>query len=441
MNQFDGLFSLTDLFSVVLWLILLGFLVRFIKASFPSEKLSKYFYPGLAFKIGMALVFSVVYLFIIDGGDVVAYWESAGCLNRLFLSNPSGYLDEVFNSNKLLGITYHFNHETGYPPGWIWRELEAWNAAKLISLISILSFNSFWAATLIIATLAFSISWVLSVWLSDHESFSEKSIAFAFLFFPSVAFWSSGINKDTLIYISALYTIYLLFSILKDYSKWPVRRIFFILISLYILYYLRHFIAIAIVIPFGLALATRYGNSLRGKGFVRIVFISFVYVAALISFFFLFNASQTQALIAEAQITQSDFSNNPLYTGARYELAQTDASLVSFISIFPSALFVSLYRPFITESLSVNFIMNGIESLLLIFYSLTYLFNRKLVANVNKLFTSEFGVYALVFVMIVGFMAGYTSILFGVLVRIRSIVLPFFFLILSYRTSNKILSE
>jgi hypothetical protein len=164
-------------------------------------------------------------------------------------------------------------------------------------------------------------------------------------------------------------------------------------------------------------------------------------VAALISFFFLFNASQTQALIAEAQITQSDFSNNPLYTGARYELAQTDASLVSFISIFPSALFVSLYRPFITESLSVNFIMNGIESLLLIFYSLTYLFNRKLVANVNKLFTSEFGVYALVFVMIVGFMAGYTSILFGVLVRIRSIVLPFFFLVLSYRTSNKILSE
>jgi hypothetical protein len=85
--------------------------------------------------------------------------------------------------------------------------------------------------------------------------------------------------------------------------------------------------------------------------------------------------------------------------------------------------------------------MNGIESLLLIFYSLTYLFNRKLVANVNKLLTSEFGVYALVFVMIVGFMAGYTSILFGVLVRIRSIVLPFFFLVLSYRTSNKILSE
>ena len=75
--------------------------------------------------------------------------------------------------------------------------------------------------------------------------------------------------------------------------------------------------------------------------------------------------------------------------------------------------------------------------LLLIFYSITYLFNRNVGGNVKKLFSSEFGVYALVFVLIIGFMAGYTSILFGVLVRIRSIVLPFFFLVLSLRKSDK----
>lgn len=49
------------------------------------------------------------------------------------------------------------------------------------------------------------------------------------------------------------------------------------------------------------------------------------------------------------------------------------------------------------------------------------------------MFKNEFALYAIIFVIITAFMAGYTSILFGVLVRIRSIALPFFFLILTVR--------
>ena len=40
--------------------------------------------------------------------------------------------------------------------------------------------------------------------------------------------------------------------------------------------------------------------------------------------------------------------------------------------------------------------------------------------------------YALIFMLIVGFMAGYSSILYGVLVRIRAIALPFLVLLLTY---------
>jgi hypothetical protein len=53
--------------------------------------------------------------------------------------------------------------------------------------------------------------------------------------------------------------------------------------------------------------------------------------------------------------------------------------------------------------------------------------------NLRVLFKNEFALYALTFVLITAFMAGYTSILFGVLVRIRAIALPFFFLILTMR--------
>jgi hypothetical protein len=49
------------------------------------------------------------------------------------------------------------------------------------------------------------------------------------------------------------------------------------------------------------------------------------------------------------------------------------------------------------------------------------------------MFKSEFAIYMLTFVLLTAFMAGYTSILFGVLVRIRALVLPFFFLLLTLR--------
>jgi hypothetical protein len=49
------------------------------------------------------------------------------------------------------------------------------------------------------------------------------------------------------------------------------------------------------------------------------------------------------------------------------------------------------------------------------------------------MFKSEFAIYMLTFVLLTAFMAGYTSILFGVLVRIRALALPFFFLLLSLR--------
>jgi hypothetical protein len=51
----------------------------------------------------------------------------------------------------------------------------------------------------------------------------------------------------------------------------------------------------------------------------------------------------------------------------------------------------------------------------------------------NKIRKNEFLLFSLVFILIIGFMAGFTSILFGVLVRIRAIILPFVYLILTVR--------
>jgi len=45
----------------------------------------------------------------------------------------------------------------------------------------------------------------------------------------------------------------------------------------------------------------------------------------------------------------------------------------------------------------------------------------------------EFLIFCLIFVLIIGFMTGMTSILYGVLVRLRAPLLPFLFVLLTIR--------
>jgi hypothetical protein len=395
--------------------------------------ISRFFYFGWGFKIFFALIFALVYLFALGGGDINAYWESATVLNKLFVNNPTAYIQELWSTERSLGITYHFNSETGYPPGWIWRESEAWNAAKILSIFSALTFNSFWATTLLIASFVFFTSWLMVYRITTNEAFNSKAVMFAFLFFPSVTFWCSGISKDSQVYTLSLLLIYQLFLWLKWDQKRSIWRVLLMAFIFYLILNLRQFIALAIIGPFLLSIVVRYGSRLSQRPVILLLFRLFVYALLVSGFIFIANAEQTQALIQEAQITQSDFSQNPIYSGAKYELSTMDGTPTGILLAMPESVFIALYRPFITENLGLNFVVNELESLLLIFFSLWFLINKNVFSNLRYLFKSEFAIYAFTFVLLIAFMAGYTSILFGVLVRIRAIALPFFFLLLTFR--------
>jgi len=432
MNQVQ-LFSIAEVLSVVLWFFILFWVGRYLRMRYNNDQIGKFFYLGWGFKIFFALIFAVVYLFTLGGGDINAYWESATVLNKLFLDNPMGYIQELWSTERSMGITFHFNSETGYPPGWIWREAEAWNAAKILSIFSALTFNSFWATTLLIASLVFFTSWLMVYRITSNEAFNSKAVLFAFLFFPSVTFWCSGISKDSQVYTLALLLIYQLFLWLKWDRKRSIWRVLLMVSIFYLLLSLRQFIALAIIAPFFLSIVVRYGSRLSQRPIILLLFRLFVYALLVSGFMLIAYAEQTQSLIREAQITQSDFSQNPIYSGAKYELSTMDGTPTGILLAMPESVFIALYRPFITENLGLNFVVNQLESLLLIVLSLWFLMNKNVFSNLRYLFKSEFAIYAFTFVLLIAFMAGYTSILFGVLVRIRAIALPFFFLLLTFR--------
>jgi hypothetical protein len=75
--------------------------------------------------------------------------------------------------------------------------------------------------------------------------------------------------------------------------------------------------------------------------------------------------------------------------------------------------------------------------LLFIFLTIRFFVIKKLRQRLQIIQKTEFLVYSLFFVIIIAFIAGYTSILFGLLVRIRAPLIPFFVLLLMVKTEKK----
>ena len=178
---------------------------------------------------------------------------------------------------------------------------------------------------------------------------------------------------------------------------------------------------------FGARLTKKYERNFIAKLALRGVIL----FGGIFLFLYFFQSSFAEEMVKEAQVVQQDFLQNPTYTGKRYDISNTDASPGGLLQAVPLAVFYGIYRPFITESFSVTLIMNGLESLLLMWFTLGFLFKRNVFSKIKKIRKQEILVFALIFSLFIAFMAGFTSVLFGVLVRIRAPLMPFIFLVLT----------
>jgi hypothetical protein len=183
---------------------------------------------------------------------------------------------------------------------------------------------------------------------------------------------------------------------------------------------------------YGARITKRFESNPLAKVGFRFLYLSL----GLFTVYIFFTSQLITNIMAEASVIQQDFINNELYTGQKYEIEAIDASPIGLISAFPASTVFGIYRPFIQESLSPSLIFNGLESLLLIFLTFRFFVSFNILVKIQKIRKNEFLMFALIFVLIIGFISGLTSVLFGVLVRVRAIILPFIYLLLTVKGSK-----
>jgi hypothetical protein len=432
-------FTFIDYLFSTVWLLIFTVIVYYIKEKNRTNPLYKYFIHAYVYKLIMGLLFAVVYLYVYGGGDTIAYWEGSDILNKLFYESPSSYFSEIWRNtseNKIMPSCY--NIKTGYPPVWIYFEPNSWFVSKFSSFISFFSFGSYLVLNLIFSFLSFIISFRFYLFVNRVTSIKSNLILIAIMFIPSASFWCGGISKDTIVYIFCLIAIMSFWKLI--YEKFNLLSLIIFLFSAFILIQSRAFVLLAIVSPLLIILVFRLN---RHKSFItrvitRSVGISLTVIAIglFINYSSIFGEFSISNIVNTAEITYNDFQVNEKYTGKRYDLEMEDFSTPSLIKVFPKAVFTAIYRPYIWEAESVLMLLNGLESILLIVFSIQLLRKTKFKKSTDlntSTSTQDFIIFCISFVLILGFFVGLTSVLFGVLSRLKSLLLPFFTLFLFNR--------
>jgi hypothetical protein len=433
-------FTIIDFAVLFIWLILIVAYGLY-KVSKNSDKLYyKDYFKHLMYKIGFAIVFSMYYIFIVKGGDSIAFYDMAGCMNKLFMKSPDIYLNNLLNDfNSPDFINRYDLNTTGIPPRWIMTEKESFFVAKIVSLFSLIAANSYLTISIIFATITANVTWrfyelVLKIF-PDHN----RWVTYAILFIPSLSFWCTGVSKDTLVVISIFSIVTHVFGLILGYQKSKLTSYLLIIFHVWMMYHLRTVVLISLMIPIFIALSSRISNRFREFPFFR-RFVQFLIGLVSIGGFFIGIQSygdevSVEKYIKEAEVQTKDFTENKLYTGKKYTIEVTDYSPVGLIKVFPQAILAGLFRPYIWEALSVSLFLNGIESTILIYLLIKFLTNNRK-RRIKMIRENEFLLFSFFFILIFGFITGFSSVIFGVLVRLRAPLLPFLALLLVIDSSD-----
>ena len=433
--QFLGII---DAVSIVVWFVILVSSTYSIYDKNSNQSHFRYYKSAFFVKLFSAIIFSLIYINFYEGGDSTAYWDSARKMNNLFWKSPTNFFYEIFSLDPNRMRFNSFDLDVGLPPNWIYKEDEAWFAAKIFSLLTFLTFKSYFAMTMITAYVSFRVSWLLYEVVLKYKIIDERIGAIATLFLPSTCFWCTGITKDMIIYSAVIYLLIQLFSFLNVKKIKAYRNLIFGTIAFYLILNIRDFMLIAALGPFFMAIGARWSRR-QSSSFSKFL-IQFLFLGVILYSVLSFLGSEKGLEFAkEAEVIQTDLKTNKTYSDNRYDLGTNDFSPTGMLKAMPISIFTAFYRPFLWEPGSLFIKISAFESFVFLFLTVRLILSGKIVSVLSEIRNNELLIASLIFAIILGFFAGYTSGLFGVLVRFKAPLLPFLFLVLMYKKQEDVL--
>lgn len=421
--------ELRDLIVTPIILVLVYFVAFIVKPRVTDEITKKYFFSALTARIVGALALGFIYQFYYSGGDTYNYH-----------THGSRVIWDAFVQSPQLGFKLFMNNGTGHGSYssvskiFFFYDPSSFALIQLASFFDLFTFSTYSATAVLFAVVGFIGSWLMFVPFYKMYPHLHRSLAFAIFFIPSVLFWGSGILKDTITYASVgvmLYSSYNLFIVRNIKTK----NILLLLFSAAILYKIKIYILITFL-P-AMILWVFFVNLSAIKNRVVRVFAAplFISISAAIAVFAALKAGEDNPRyaynkIAEtAQVTAYDIRYwSGRSAGSGYSLGELDGTFGSMLKLAPSAIVVSLFRPFIWEVNNPLMLISAIEAFLFLFFLIAVVVRSNFF--LIKTISNPTVIFCLVFSLIFAFAVGVSTFNFGSLVRYKIPLLPFFLIAL-----------
>jgi hypothetical protein len=307
---------------------------------------------------------------------------------------------------------------------------------KLVSFGFILSCivicKNYAITSLFFSLIAFIGTWFIYKVFIDVYPAYHKQLQFTILFVPSICFWSSCFMKDSLTFAGLGFVFYAMYKLLIK-LKFKISTLGLFAIGIYFLT-IKIYILACIAPLFGLWLFIVYKNRIRTPllKFVTICTIGIIGYFGIGLVLDKVGALDSRYDVANLAITMEGMSEYLSRANAAesstYDIGLTNLTSASaIIAIFPKAVNVSLFRPYLWEARKPIYIPASLEALASMFFLIFIVIRVGFISIFKTLYKHPLLLMSIIFSIAFAFMTGATSGNFGTLVRYKIPCLPFFY--------------
>jgi hypothetical protein len=423
--------------SIIPYLIhipLLLFLVFWFKRRFESDPLSGYYYPSLILKIAAGIILGLIYQFYYNSfGDTFYLFERSSHLASLFYNEPERFFKVLlFNTNTCdqcdPGLIFGMSIEKD-PRNLFY--------VKVLSLINLITFNSYWLSSVYLSFFSFLGFYFLSNTILKIFNFYKVEVSISLLFFPSVLLWSSGVMKESIVMGSLTFAVSIVLLWLYKLKKAELKGILFLLVFMFLMFKIKYYY-FAILVPV-----------LASLSFVKIIQERYIRVREsvplqLFLFFVIFSGITIIVSRLHPNLHLDHFSEALVYNYNSI-LARSDGRnsfyfegieprFTNILMHFPKAAFIGFFRPFVWETHNVWGLITAVENSV-IFILFISSFGKLIIDILNKKKLRIGLEYSamLTYVVLLAFVISIASPNWGSLSRYKIGYLPFLVLLVLIR--------
>jgi hypothetical protein len=321
-----------------------------------------------------------------------------------------------------------FDQTTGYPV--YWTDKTALLVARMLVPLCFLSFKSFIIMSLLLSWICYSGIWRLFLLFNEHFPQLEKQFAIAFLFIPSVAFWGSGLLKDS-ITISAVgwYTCFFYYFFIR--KKYTFKGICYILISSFLLINIKPYIFFALLPGSLIWLSNERLAKVQSSILKALAAPFFILVGVGISFLLLSQMGDVLGLysidkVLERAVVVNIDQKQEYYGGNSFDIGEFDADPLSMLSKAHVAIAATLFRPYLWDVRNVVMLASALENTYIMLLTIFLLFRLKVIGFFSLIGKNPMLLFSVLFSLFFAFSVGIATSNFGSLVRLKIPCIPFY---------------